>query len=245
MVSITVLFLTISTVCFANIAHQDKPEFIINVGILTTQNSADKLIESVFKEIYSPLGFTVKLISVPKPRAFKMLETGEISAESTRIKSAFDGYKNVIRIETPIMAVNKFFYCTNPSYCGLGHNTVVSVIKNSVQSNKYCIKNNLNCISVNNQNSALKSIIIGYADTLLADETSVNMTLCETEIKKIYRKAIPKMNVNLYHFVNKRYANLASGINEQIILLRENKSVDKLLNKVAEQKDCHVEVIDL
>ncbi|WP_143085128.1 hypothetical protein [Pseudoalteromonas denitrificans] len=231
--------------CLANSAENNKSDFTINVAAFTENKAQSNLGQLLFESIYRPLDINVKFVSLPRDRAFKMLNEGDLSGEAARIKFAFDDFENVERVNTPILEIKNYLYCIKPEMCNFKKKTLISIIKSSMQTEIYCKQNSLTCIGVNNEHSALKSLVVGYADTLLANEYSVNITICEAKIAKVYRRLVPEMTVNLYHFVNKRYANIVPDIENQIHLLKTNGSVNKLIKKTELHHNCQVKIIDL
>lgn len=208
-------------------------EYVINVSESVSYNLGKQQITSLFDQIYQPLGIKPRYIYLPSLRGLELVSQGIYAAEAGRIASIGDSYSQLIKVPTPLTTVHLTLFCIEKQYCQLDKKLGFLVISGSLFPLNFCQQNQLDCNIITNDHSAFTALKKHHADAILGNSLFPKGALCDSGLKHVYSRVITTQALPLHHFVHKDYQGLVNDINQAILKLKSDGSIDKLFEQLA------------
>jgi len=176
-----------------------------------------KTLKLIYTEAFKRMGIELVYVFYPAKRASIMAAKGKIDGELARVYSYNDKLENLIRVEEPIFPVRFSAFTTNPeielngweSLRGTDYKVeyMRGIKRCAIKFSKVIKKENLS--EVSHWSQGLRKIIAKRTDIYVEVERTVFRALKTEEFKNAnIRIAGVVEEVNLYTFLNKKYANL-------------------------------------
>ncbi|CAH9065548.1 hypothetical protein PSECIP111951_03387 [Pseudoalteromonas holothuriae] len=211
---------------------------------LSYQLGKEKVIYAM-KAIYAPVSITPQLVFLPTKRGLKQVNEGILDAEAGRVDKAVTQYENLLKIPTPITKMRLSIYCLNKQDCKTNSQAGILVIQGGIMAARLCNKLNLNCNRVMNDVSAFKALQKGHAPALITNDRFALGTLCKSGLSQIYTKPLTQI-YSIYHYVNKKHAELIPKLTQSIDYLIESKVLPGTFRSLSDAaRHCNIKVITL
>lgn len=192
--------------------------------------------------IYQPLGFDVSIAYYSTSEGLMRLEKGLLDADFSRFASVVEGYHNLLKVPTPINHINYYYFCLTRDACQDNNLTLVptSVLKARV----YCRDNHLNCKFIRTDRTSIFNMLTKKRGATVI--SSMYSSVCHTNIKKIYRKKIPALSIEQFHYIHKKHQSILENINQQ---LQKTETINALAQireaLLAKVWHCNIKVVDI
>lgn len=206
------------------------------------ENSSDgKALKLIYTEAFRRMGFELVYVFYPVKRASLMAAKGEIDGELARVYNYNDKLQNLIRVEEPIFPVRFSAFTTNPAIKLNGWESLRGTdykveymrgIKHcAIKLSKVIKKENLSEIS--HWSQGLKKIIAKRTDIYVEVERTVLRALKTDEFKNANIRIAGVMEeINLYTFLNKKYADLVPLLAAILKKMKEEGTIKNFMDSV-------------
>lgn len=221
-------------------------DYIINVSESASYHLGKSQVETLFNEVYKPLGIAPKYIYLPSKRGLEQVNSGLYDAEAGRFSIIAEQYQSLLMIPTPLTELRIALFCIEESLCQLDANQGFLTITGTLITEKFCQTKQLNCNTVINDESAFIALKKQHADAILGNSLFPRGTLCRSGLKKIYMRVVLGQSFPLHHFINKQHKTLFAPLNQSIINLKNSSEIAAIFNKIANEfSQCNGEIIEL
>lgn len=227
------------------VAAQDgKQKFTMSVSHPMTFHQTKPFIVEFVEKIYKPLKIDVELTHYANSRGLSLVNKGILDADLSRFSSVAKPYKNLLKVPTPINHMKYYYFCLQKKDCNFDSEIKTLVPESVLKSRKFCQNNKLDCRYLKKSVSLFKALQKGYGGRVLS--SMFTTPVCQTDIKKLYRKEITSLSLEQYHYVHKKHQALIPQIDNQIKRLQKIDLLEpvrqKLINKIW---SCDIELVDL
>lgn len=235
---------TLSTRSVAETIHKNKK---INMAATRHEDSYDgKAIKLIYTEAFKRLGLELVYSFYPPKRASMMAKLGQIDGELARIYNYNQNLPNLIRVDEPVSSVKISAFTTDPAIKLNGWESLrgtdykVEYMRGvklcAIKLSKVVNKKNLSEIA--HWSQGLKKIIAKRTDIYVEVERTVLRELKKDDFKNANMRIAGVMEeVNLYTFLNKKYADLVPQLAEILKKMKEDGTIKNFLDSVENKVD--------
>ena len=189
--------------------------------------------EAVLRAAYGQLGITPTFEEYPLLRSLVMADAGTLDGDAMRIAEASEKYHNLIRIEVPVNFLEVTVYAREPcpaikDWAGL-HGRRVAYIRGVLAVERRL--GGSTPVPVESMSELFRMLERGMVDVAVG-------TGLETDREMLRHKdgALCKMpgtleRVPMYHHLNKRHAQLAQRLTEQLRAMNRRGEIDAILQR--------------
>lgn len=220
--------------------------FIINVADSVQTQQHRRSSETLFEFIYQRLNIEPEFRYLPSKRGLNMVNEGRFDAEAARLESVVTPYENLISVPEPVATFHTGVFCMEAQQCRLDGDSILAAFEGFRMAAPFCQKMQLTCKTTVNFQSLIKLLKHGLADALFATTLDAPQVICGLGVQDVFYRALPKLNVNGYHYVHKKHENLIPQLNDAIILAKQAGIVAKTLAFWREElANCDVTVVEI
>lgn len=220
--------------------------YIIAVNEAYSFNIGANNVRTLFNKIYAPLGIKPEVEFYPSLRGLKLVNEGQLDAESGRTAEVGKQYANIIEVSYPIMHHHNGYFCLTVAACETSKTTRYAVVSGFEAGKKYCQDNKLNCLTDQSHGLLGKALESGAIDVLIASLNTATKALCTMKSQPVYYKDLKALTVTSYHLIHKKHRDLEAGLAASIENLAKSGEITRLLhNASVVNSECLVEVIEL
>jgi hypothetical protein len=223
-----------------------QDEYIIAVNDAYSFNRGASNVRMLFNQIYAPLGIKPVVEFYPSLRGLKLVNEGQLDAESGRTADVGKQYANLIKVSYPIMLHKNGYFCMTLEACDTSKSTRYAVVSGFEAGKTYCKDNNLNCLTDQSHGVLAKALESGAIDVLIASLNTANKALCTIKNKPVYYQDLIALSVTSYHFIHKKHRDLEPALVASIQNLAKSGEITRLLHSASiVNTECSVKVIEL
>ena len=117
-----------------------QDEYVIAVNEAYSFNRGANNVRVLFNQIYAPLGIKPVVEFYPTLRGLKLVNEGQLDAESGRTADVGKQYANLIKVSYPIMLHKNGYFCLTVEACETSETTRYAVVSGFEAGKKYCKK---------------------------------------------------------------------------------------------------------
>ncbi len=195
----------------------------------TFQKAPNTLTKKIILQAYQKLNIKIDFIYLPAERSLKLSNSGTLDAEDSRLEGLEKTYPNLIKVKIPIEIISLFAYSKNENIKVQGWQSLkpykiaylcgVKVIEKNIAG--------FNAEKVSYINQAFSMLKYDRIDLVVAADhsQSKNMIVSDKEIKKL-TPAVFEFPV--YHYVNKKHANLVPKLEAVLQQMTEDKTIERI-----------------
>jgi polar amino acid transport system substrate-binding protein len=187
----------------------------------------------VLKEAYSRIGVKIQARRLPAARSLEMAENGEVDGEVNRIEAIDEQYPHLMRIEVPVnLLEGVVLTCDTP----LEHVTLEAIGKLHLGikiGNRYAemlTKGMADVTRLPHEKKLMNLLLEGRLDALLVDRAWAEAEKAKPGMECLRVNEPPLIVVPLYHYLNRRHADLAPLITGELRAMRESGEIDRILH---------------
>jgi len=239
-------FLTALWIIFYCSVVTAQDEYVIAVNEAYSFNRGASNVRALFNQVYAPLGIKPVVEFYPSLRGLKLVNEGQLDAESGRTSDVGKQYANLVKVAYPIMLHKNGYFCLTAQACKISETTRFALVSGFEAGKKYCEENKLHCLTDKSHGVLAKALEHGAIDVLIASLNTATKALCTLKNKPIFYKNIIKLNVTSYHFIHKKHRALEPALAASIESLANRGEIARLLqNASVVNAKCSVEIIEL
>ena len=186
----------------------------------------------VLKEAYSRIGVKIEGKRLPAARSLEMAENGQVDGEVNRIKAIEERHPNLIRINVPVNLLEGVVLTCNST---LEHVTPEAISKLHLGikiGNRYAemlTEGMPDVTRLPHENKLMTLLLEGRLDALLVDRPWAEAEMAKPGMGCLRVNEPPLIVVPLYHYLNRKHANLAPLITGELRAMRESGEIDRIL----------------
>jgi polar amino acid transport system substrate-binding protein len=229
-----------SASAFANKAY------VIAVNEAYSFNQGAEKIQTLFNEIYAPLGIKPVIEFYPSLRGLRLVDEGRLDAEAGRTAKIGGRYANLIQVSSPVMIHHNGYFCLQPESCSALGDKTFALVSGLEAGKGFCAENKLDCLFDQSPGVLARALEYGTIEALIGSFNTATKTLCKLGSRTIYYKDIDALTITSYHFIHKKHQDLEPALAESISSLAKNGEIDRLLqNTSLLDETCSVDLIKL
>jgi polar amino acid transport system substrate-binding protein len=181
-------------------------------------------------EAYRRIGYGVTIRQLPPARAIEAASAGETDAEAGRAREIGDSYPGLVRVPEPLIELHLQAVTTKPLDLGTGweglrgHRLCISLGDKVVESRTTGFEREI----VRNLASGAKMLRAGRCEAMIINEYSW-LQIDRERLGPLYPSANVIETVQVFHYVNRRHADLVSALAAALHEQREDGTTDRIL----------------
>lgn len=193
------------------------------------------IFSNILKGAYLKLGTSTQFTPLPSSRSLVNANHGLSDGEIARIKGINKRYKNLMRVPIPIMTSGIYALSLKKlpvedwkdiSQYKIAYRRGIQIIKNALDEHK------IQSSVVNKDLELMHFLLRGRTDIILQDKGLAIASLTQlqaegVEIRSIQFLEPPLMEVNLYHYLNKKHQPLLQGISQVLKDMKKSGELDR------------------
>lgn len=223
-----------------------EDDYIIAVNEAYSFNSGAKSVRALFSQVYAPLGIKPVVEFYPSLRGLRLVNAGQLDAESGRTAEVSKQYSNLIKVSYPIMHHKNGYFCLTIKACEISQTTRYALVSGFEAGKKYCKDKKLNCLTDQSYGLLAKALDSGAIDVLIASLNTATKALCAMKNKVVYYRNSAALSVTSYHLIHKKHQDLEPALSASIQNLAKSGEITRLLHDASVVNSaCLVEVIEL
>jgi polar amino acid transport system substrate-binding protein len=187
----------------------------------------------VLKEAYERIGVKIEGRRMPAARSLEMAENGEVDGEVNRIKAIEEQYPHLMRIVVPVNLLEGVVLTCDTT---LEHVTLEAIGKLHVGikiGNRYAemlTEGMPGVTRLPHEKKLMDLLLEGRLDALLVDRAWAEAEKAKPGMECLRVNEPPLIVVPLYHYLNRRHADLAPLITGELRAMRESGEIDRILH---------------
>lgn len=201
--------------------------------VLNKLKTGVEFYEEVIIELYSRAGIEVELKDIPIERALISSNSGMTDGELVRALEVLESFPNLVAVPTPITDIDVLVYFNNENFNSLTHEELkeytIAIVRGITAVENYSeefdvkvVKDLETLFRIINNNR----LSIGLAPELFSIDQIHSMGFFN-----IYRSEKPLFKVELYHMLNKKHEDLISKLENVLIEMISDGTIDNLRKK--------------
>lgn len=208
------LMLAIVILVNSNVANSASNE--ISIGIAVKENKYIADIKEIVTQAYSEIDKTVIWKKLPTNRSLRLTNTGKLDAEFLRVNTVAEEYKNLIKLETPLIYAAINLYCETPKDCKMallgkipvGYNISYKIYE------QVCKKQHLLCYGVNTDGDP--SILFKHNKLAVILSNDLEIAASLVNLDRVLFKSTKLEEATGHHYINKNHKDLAVKLEAQL-----------------------------
>ncbi|TMO56753.1 hypothetical protein [Pseudoalteromonas phenolica] len=207
------LILVMAILLNSNLANSASNEMSIGIAVKENKYIAD--IKGIVTQAYGELDKTVIWKNLPTSRSLRLTNKGKLDAEFLRVSSVADGYKDLIKINTPLIYASINLYCKTPRDCEMALQGRIPVGYNMSYKiyEQVCKKEYLSCYGVNTNGDPHVLFKHNKLDAILSNDLEIAASL--SSLEQVLFKSKKLEDVTGHHYINKKHKSLAQSLEAQ------------------------------
>lgn len=213
-------------------------KYTISTGF--ADNPTVKIVAPIIKEAYKRLNIEVQINNYPWQRALHASNVGIADAELFRSFVSEEEYPNLIKVDSPVYYVEFVACAKDPSIAITGWESIKQYDIGFMRGVKTIEQHTrtMNTASVNTAEQAFNMLKADYIDIVVAEYINGLIILRKLGTRDIFILEPPIEQIPVYHFVNKRHADLLPLLKNSLKTMNENgelyslkeQAIDKILH---------------
>jgi len=183
--------------------------------LVTPINTVDTLISEVItRQAYKRIGIDVEIRKYPGERALRLADSGTVDGEVQRINGIAATYKNLIQIRPAINFIDGAAFTRTKSFEVQGWNSLRPYRIGFIRGIKFAERNTrgMNATSVKDYKNLFHMLANDRFDIIVSPRLNGLYQIRKHGVSQIQELAPAIMRFELFHYLNKRHAPLASKI---------------------------------
>ena len=187
-------------------------------------------IERVLTDAYAQVGAAPEIRTYPVARSIEMANEGITDAEAWRGPGLDRDYPNLIRVPEPILTLEYRAYTLEKPFPGRdwdslrGHRVCVNLGEKLIEDRTHDLPREL----AHGVDAALKMLKAGRCDVVLSNQFAW-LAMDHSDLGTFCVGAAAIETIPLYHYVNRRHADLVPGLASAFKTLRGNGTLERYL----------------
>jgi polar amino acid transport system substrate-binding protein len=187
-------------------------------------------IERVLTDAYGEVGATPEIRTYPVARSIEMANDGITDAEAWRGPGIDRDYPNLIRVPEAILTLEYRAYTLDKPFMGAnwdslrGHRVCVNLGEKLIEDRTRDLPREL----AHGVDAALKMLKAGRCDIVLSNQFAW-LTMDHSDLGTFCAGPAPIETIPLYHYVNRRHADLVPGLAAAFKSLRDSGALERYL----------------
>jgi len=189
--------------------------------------------EEVLKAAYAKLGVVPRFEEYPLLRSLILADNGALDGDLIRIAEASERYTNLIRVEVPInfLDITSYSRAPCPSFSGwpdlrgkrVAYIRGVLAVERRLQG--------MTPVPVESMNELFRVLERGMVDVAVGTGLETDREMLRHQDKALCKVDGALERVPVYHHLNKRHAQLAARLTEQLRAMRGRGEIDAILQR--------------
>jgi polar amino acid transport system substrate-binding protein len=198
--------------------------------------------EAILRTAYQRLGIEITIIGMPAKRALRSSNTGLTDGEAARIAAVEQEYPNLIRIAVPIRVDPMHLYVrAGNEFAVNGWDSIpdgyILGYRRGVMFAEYAVaRYNLRSSSNNSENVLFEQLNKDRIDVVLASPGGAEKMIKDLQLDNIIQLNPPVYISYLYHFLNKKHADLVPEITKVLQDMEKNGLIQELNEQFTNNK---------
>ena len=198
-------------------------------------NSEFPEVEAFFREAYRRAGAEVDFVSLPALRDLDSADSGRTDGSLVRTEDAASACENLIRVPYPLLLID-FVACTLREDIRIGQPADLAGYRvgtslGDLSTRALCGKAGVKPVLLNKLTNGIRMLEAGRIDVILEERNSLEQAMSQVG-RPLYCSA-PLHQVQLYHWLNRRNADLAGPLAEAFKALNAEGAVRRIFGRYA------------
>lgn len=189
----------------------------------------------VLQEAYGRLGIKIAGRRLPAARSLEMAEAGLVDGEVNRIRAIEEDYPNLLRIGVPVNRLEGVILTCNGSLEHVSMETVRKLHLGIKIGNRYAemlTEGMPDVVRLPREDKLMILLLEGRLDALLVDRAWAEHEIAKPGMSCLRINEPPLVVVPLYHYLNRRHADLVPMITGELRAMRESGEIDHILGAI-------------
>ena len=217
-----------------NIANADD-ELVFGM----IEENLDQLVSAeIIKIVYKKMGIPVDIVAMPGKRSLKESNEGHIDGEVSRISEVAEEFSNLIKVPTPINYIEPSAFTTqliaDINNCEALTNFSIAIVR-GLKHAELCTKEINQVKVVNHLTKAFELLNAARVDIVITSKINGLYLSKKMGLTSVKHLTLSLSKLPVYHFVNKKYADLVPRINNVLLTMQANQELLHIRNSIVER----------
>jgi ABC-type amino acid transport substrate-binding protein len=186
----------------------------------------------VLKAAYSRIGIKIRGERLPAARSLEMAEAGLVDGEVNRIRAIEERYPRLMRIDVPVNLLEGVVLTCDTSLDHVSMEAIRKLHLGIKIGHRYAelLTDGMPAVTrLPNEQKLIKLLLEGRLDALLVDRAWAETEMAKPGMGCLRINEPPLVTVPLYHYLNRRHADLAPLITAELRAMRQSGEIDRIL----------------
>lgn len=203
----------------------------------TPENTVDTAIgEVIVREAYGRLGIDVVIKKYPAERAVRLADSGELDGEVQRIAGLSEQYPNLIQVQPAINFIEATVFTKSATFPVEGWKSVSPYRIGLIRGIKFAERNTqgMSVAPAGSYDTLFRLLDKGRVDIALSPRVNGLHHIKRQELEGIQPLEPSIAMVDLYHYLNKKHADLVPYISAMFSRMRASGELPRIRARVVE-----------
>ncbi len=222
-------------ILIVSLSHANQPKTQALTFTTAKSDYSNYVSEAILKEAYGKIGIEIQVLRYPDLKGLKKSNAGSWDGELQRMKGLTQKYSRLIRVPVMINNVELVVYARDPNI----------VIKKPADLAPYHVGYYKGALifdkltqgfartsGFSTQKETLKMLAAGKVDVVIGDTLTAPWRIKHHKIKGLHPLSPPLMNLQLYHFLNKRHKALIPKITKVLKSMKKRGRLETIRKRI-------------